>query len=60
MVFETTFSEYESMVWRMNTSHKKKKLISNEPQVVFSDAKVEDVINVTAIYVTVLAFKMPI
>ena len=47
-------------VWRMNTSHKKIKLISNDPKVFFSDAKVENVINVTVIYVTVLTFKMPI
>ena len=47
-------------VWSMNTSHKKIKLISNDPKVVFSDAKVENVINVTVIYVTVLTFKMPI
>ena len=45
-------------VWRMNTSHKKIKLISNDPKVVFLDAKVENVINVTVIYVTVLTFKM--
>ena len=36
------------------------KLLSNDPKVVFSDAKVENVINVTVIYVTVLTFKMPI
>ena len=36
------------------------KLISNDPKVVFSDAKVENIINVTVIYVTVLTFKMPI
>ena len=47
-------------VWRINTSHKKIKLISNDPKVGFSDAKVENVINVTVIYVTVLTFKMPI
>ena len=47
-------------VWRMNTSHKKVKLISNDPMVGFSDAKVENVINVIVIYVTVLTFKMPI
>ena len=48
-------------VWRMNTSHKKKtKLKSNDPKVVFSDAKVENVINVTVIYVTALTFKMSI
>ena len=47
-------------VWRMNTSHKKIKLISNDPKVFFSDDKVENVINVTVIYVTVLTFKMPI
>ena len=46
-------------VWRMNTSLKKIKLISNDPKVVFSDAKVENVINVTVIYVTVLTIKMP-
>ena len=36
------------------------KLISNDSKVVFSDAKIENVINVTVIYVTVLTFKMPI
>ena len=45
-------------VWRMNTQ--KIKLISNDPKMVFLDAKVENVINVTVIYVTVLTFKMPI
>ena len=47
-------------VWRMNTSQKKTKLISNDPKVVFSDALVENVIDVTVIYVTVLTFKMQI
>ena len=47
-------------VWRINTSHKKTKLISNDPKVFFSDAKVENVINVTVMYVTVLTFKMSI
>ena len=46
-------------VWRVNTSHKNK-LISNDPEVFFLDAKVENVINVTVIYVMVLTFKMPI
>ena len=47
-------------VWSMNTSHKKIKLISKDPKVVFADAKVENVINMTVIYVTVLTFEMPI
>ena len=58
MVFETTLSEYESM--EDEYISQKIKLISNDPTVVFSDAKVENVINVTVIYVTVLTFKMPI
>ena len=58
MVFETTLSEYESM--EDEYIPQKIKLISNDPKVVFSDAKVENVINVTVIYVTVLTFKMPI
>ena len=57
MVFETTLSEYESME---DEYISQKKLISNDPKVVFSDAKVEHVINVTVIYVTVLTFKMSI
>ena len=58
MVFETTLSEYESM--EDEYISQKMKLTSNVPKVVFSDAKVENVINVTVIYVTVLTFKMPI
>ena len=58
MVFETTLSECESM--EDEYISQKVKLISNDPKVVFSDAKVENVINVTLIYVTVLTFKMPI
>ena len=58
MVFETTLSEYESM--EDEYISQKIKLISNDPKVVFSDAEVENVINVTVIYVTVLTFKMPI
>ena len=58
MVFETTLSEYESM--EDENISQKIKLISNDPKVVFSDAKVQNVINVTVIYVTVLTFKMPI
>ena len=59
MVFETTLSEYESM--EDEYISQKIKLISNDPKVFFfSDAKVENVINVTVIYVTVLTFKMPI
>ena len=58
MVFETTLSEYESM--EDEYISQKIKLISNDPKVVFLDAKVENVINVTVIYVTVLTFKMPI
>ena len=58
MVFETTLSEYESI--EDEYISQKLKLISNDPKVVFSDAKVENVINVTVIYVTVLAFKMSI
>ena len=58
MVFETTLSEYESM--EDEYISQKIKLISNNPRVVFSDAKVENVINVTVIYVTVLTFKMSI
>ena len=58
MVFETTLSEYESM--EDEYISQKIKLISNDPNVVFSDAKVENVINVTVIYVTVLTFKMSI
>ena len=58
MVFETTLSEYESM--EDEYISQKIKLISNDPKVGFSDAKVENVINVTVIYVTVLTFKMPI
>ena len=58
MVFETTLSEYESM--EDEYISQKIKLISNDPKVGFSDAKVKNVINVTVIYVTVLTFKMPI
>ena len=58
MVFETKLSEYESM--EDEYISQKIKLISNDPKVFFSDAKVENVINVTVIYVTVLTFKMPI
>ena len=58
MVFETTLSEYESM--EDEYISQKIKLISNDPKVFFMDAKVENVINVTVIYVTVLTFKMPI
>ena len=58
MVFETTLSEYESM--EDEYISQKIKLKSNDPKVFFSDAKVENVINVTVIYVTVLTFKMPI
>ena len=58
MVFEIPLSEYESM--EDEYISQKIKLISNHPKVVFSDAKVENVINVTVIYVTVLTFKMPI
>ena len=58
MVFETSLSEYESM--EDEYISQKVKLISNDPKVFFSDAKVENVINVTVIYVTVLTFKMPI
>ena len=58
MVFETTLSEYESM--EDEYISQKIKLISNDHKVGFSDAKVENVINVTIIYVTVLTFKMPI
>ena len=58
MVFETTLSAYESM--EDEYISQKLKLISNDPKVVFSDAKVENVINVTVIYVTVLTFKMSI
>ena len=58
MVFETTLPEYESM--EDNYISQKTKLISNDPKVCFSDAKVENVINVTVIYVTVLTFKMSI
>ena len=58
MVFETTLSECESM--EDEYISQKIKLISNDPKVVFSDAKVENVINVTVIYVTVPTFKMPI
>ena len=58
MVFETTLSEYESM--EDEYISQKIKLISKGPKVVFSDAKVKNVINVTVIYVTVLTFKMPI
>ena len=58
MVFETTLSEYESM--EDEYISQKIKLISNDPMVVFSDTKVENVINVTVIYVTVLTSKMPI
>ena len=58
MVFETTLSEYESM--EDEYISQKIKFISNDPKVFFSDAKVENVINVTEIYVTVLTFKMPI
>ena len=50
MVFETTLSEYESMEDE-NISQKIKLIL---------DAKVENVINVTVIYVTVLTFKMSI
>ena len=58
MVVETTLSEYESM--EDEYISQKLKLISNDPKVLFSDAKVENVINVTVIYVTVLTFKMSI
>ena len=58
MVFETTLSEYESM--EDEYISQKMKLISNVPKVAFSYAKVENVINVTVIYVTVLTFKMPV
>ena len=58
MVFETTLSKYESM--EDEYISQKTKLISNDPNVFFSDAKVENVINVTVIYVTVLTFKMSI
>ena len=58
MVFKTTFSEYESM--EDEYMSQKIKLLSNDPKVGFSDVKVENVINVTVIYVTVLTFKMPI
>ena len=58
MVFETTLSEYLSI--EDECISQKIKLISNDPKVGFSDAKVENVINVTVIYVTVLTFKMPI
>ena len=58
MVFETTLSKYESMDDEYISQ--KIKLISNDPMVVFSDAQVENVINVTVIYVTVLTFKMSI
>ena len=58
MVFETTLSEYESM--EDEYISQKLKLISNDPKVFFWDAKVENVINVTVIYVTVLTFKMSI
>ena len=53
-VFETKLSEYENMV------SQKTKFISNDPKVVLSDAQVENVINITVIYVTTLIFKMPI
>ena len=56
MVFETMLSEYESMEDEFISQ--KINLISNDPKVFFSDAKVENVINVTVIYVTVLTFKM--
>ena len=58
MVFETTLSEYESMEYEYISQ--KIKLISNDPKMFFSYAEVENVINVTVIYVTVLTFKMPI
>ena len=58
MVFETTLSEYESM--EDEYISQKLKLIPNDPKVVFLDAKVENVINVTVIYVTVLTLKMSI
>ena len=58
LVFETKLSDYESM--EDEYISQKIKLISNDPKVVFSDAKIENVINVTVIYVTVLTFKMPI
>ena len=58
MVFETMLSEYESM--QDEYISQKLKLISNDPKVFFSNAKVENVINVTVIYVTVLTFKMSI
>ena len=58
MVFKTTLSEYESM--EDEYISQKTKLISNDPKMFFSDAKVENVINVTVIYVTVLTFKMSI
>ena len=58
MVYETTLSKYESM--EDEYISQKIKLISNDPKVVFPDAKVENVINVTVIYVTVLTLKMSI
>ena len=58
MVFETMLSEYESL--EDEYISQKIKLKSNDPKVVFPHAKVENVINVTVIYVTVLIFKMPI
>ena len=58
MVFETMLPEYESM--DNGYISQKIKLISNDPKVFFLDAKVENVINVTVIYVTVLTIKMPI
>ena len=58
MVFETTLSEYESI--EAECISQKIKQISNDPKLVFLDAKVESVINVTVIYVTLLTFKMPI
>ena len=57
-VFETMLAEYETMV--AENISQKTKLISNDPQVVFSDAKGKNVIDVTVIYVTLLIFKMPI
>ena len=56
--FEATLCEYEGM--EDEYISQQIKLISNDPVVLFSDAKVENVINVTVIYVTVLTFKMPI
>ena len=58
MVLETTLSEYESMEAEYISQNIKQ--IANDPKLVFLDAKVESVINVTVISVTLLTFKMPI